>query len=243
MKSLPVNSLLFFLVPFVQSANGFSPSTSARLQKRLSGPLNDLETTALSASVPNTSRGGNSEIPSRLLSKSTIGACLAAFAAAGVASSVEVSSMKSAVGAFYKSSPFLAAFTTCGTIASAADFVAQRRDISIEKNAETPSLRKTLDVDPRRTLAFLLYGGLYQGVCQEFIYNRLFPVIFGSGTGASVVLGKVAADMLVLTPLLCLPLAYVVKSLVFGRSFQDAIVRYSDDVMNKALLLRFWGLW
>ena len=33
----------------------------------------------------------------------------------------------------------------------------------------------------RRNLAFILYGGLYQGMAQEIIFNDVFPIIFGDG--------------------------------------------------------------
>lgn len=37
--------------------------------------------------------------------------------------------------------------------------------------------------DFRRSLVFLIYGGLYQGCAQEFIYNNIMPHL---GTGTDV---------------------------------------------------------
>ena len=57
----------------------------------------------------------------------------------------------------------------------------------------------------RRSLAFFLYGGLYQGCAQYFIFNVLYPVWFGEGTDLLTIVEKVGFDQFVLTPFLCLP--------------------------------------
>uniref|UniRef100_A0A7S4I711 Uncharacterized protein n=1 Tax=Odontella aurita TaxID=265563 RepID=A0A7S4I711_9STRA len=168
---------------------------------------------------------------SSLPSKSTTTA-LAAFAA--VASAVDV---------FYRTSPLLAAFLTCGANASAADVVAQKRASSAARAGSGGAVAAAIPFEKRRTLAFLLYGGLYQGVAQEFLYNRFLPKLFGSGSSPSAVIGKVLFDMLILTPILCLPVAYVVKSMVYQRPLSDAWNRYSYDVREAGLLKKCWCLW
>ena len=68
-----------------------------------------------------------------------------------------------------------------------------------------------------RTLAFLLYGGLYQGICQLFIFNEVFPALFGTGTDLGTVTAKVLTDQFVLTPLLCLQ-PYVIVAVTLCNS-------------------------
>ena len=129
------------------------------------------------------------------------------------------SALISTIDTFYKTMPLASAFLTCGVKASLADVVAQKRaakeavqadgysetDAVILGDAEESSFEK------RRNLAFFLYGGLYQGMAQEVIFNEVFPLIFGQGTDPLTVASKVLCDSLFITPFLCLPVAYVVK--------------------------------
>jgi len=73
------------------------------------------------------------------------------------------------------------------------------------------------EVNVQQNMAFVLYGGLYQGLFQEFLYNGVFPRLFAPfGDGWQTLAAQVALDMLVVTPLLCLPVAYVFKSAFVG---------------------------
>lgn len=67
-------------------------------------------------------------------------------------------------------------------------------------------------------------------------------VIFGTGTDVATVLCKVAFDMLVLTPFLCLPVAYLVKALVFQYPLKEGLEKYVADA-KKDLLLKYWAIW
>lgn len=49
------------------------------------------------------------------------------------------------------------------------------------------------------------------GICQSVMFNEVFPIIFGEGTDMQTVLSKVLCDSLVITPFICLPVAYLVK--------------------------------
>lgn len=152
-----------------------------------------------------------------------------------------------AIDTFYKTMPLASAFLTCGVKASLADVVAQKRALADEvPEPDSYSDDKVIilgDIEKRRNLAFLLYGGLYQGMAQEIIFNEVFPIIFGQGTDFTTVISKVLFDSLIITPLLCLPVAYVVKSVIFQYSFKEAMSRYVDDVTNNGLLVKYWSLW
>eukprot|EP01083_Nonionella_stella_P238688 836225_1 len=67
----------------------------------------------------------------------------------------DLSTAMSSLDSFYKTAPYEAAFMTCGIKASAADFLAQKRESDDNKEKEK--------VEFERNLAFILYGGLYQG--------------------------------------------------------------------------------
>ena len=66
--------------------------------------------------------------------------------------------------------------------------------------------------------------------------------MFGQGTDTITVLSKVLCDSFVITPFLCLPVAYVVKSIIFQYSLNEAFLRYKDDVIKNGLLVKYWSL-
>jgi len=72
----------------------------------------------------------------------------------------------------------------------------------------------------------------------ELLYNRVFPRLFGDR-----VLLMLAFNQLVLTPLLTLPVAYLVKGIVFGNTLRTSMNEYWTDVKQNGLLLAFWKLW
>lgn len=109
-------------------------------------------------------------------------------------------------------------------------------DMCVEVEAETPALSGA------RLATFFLYGGLYQGCVQYFIFNELYPVWFGEGTDVGTILIKVCFDQFVLTPFLCLPICYLVKALVFSYPLREGLERYIADA-KRDLLIKYWVLW
>jgi protein Mpv17 len=154
--------------------------------------------------------------------------------------SFEVTDAANAIDNFYQNQPYFAAFMTCSFKASAADFLVQKQ----RKDDALVVIPKSLDFDFQRNVGFLLYGGIYQGCVQEYLYNSLFPKFFGDSVSWTNVLEQVATDMLVLTPLLCLPVAYMMKSLVSpNESLVDGITKYINHVQTEGLLIRYWIIW
>ena len=151
-----------------------------------------------------------------------------------------------ALNTFWKTQPYLAAGITCGIKASAADFVAQKRHFKLRDQKQTAAVEiKTSDetMDYRRNLAFLLYGAVYQGMTQEFVYNHLYPKWFGFGTSPVIVLTKVLFDLLIQTTLVTLPIAYLTKAVIYRYSFREAMRRYVDDIVRHGLLTKYFFLW
>jgi hypothetical protein len=107
---------------------------------------------------------------------------------------------------------------------------------------KTESARKQPRFSFRRNIAFIIYGGLYNGFFENFLFNNCFPVVFGEGTDLVTVASKVVVDQLILTPFLCLPAAYIVRALVFRSSVRDALSRYLSDA-KKDLLWKYWLIW
>lgn len=153
------------------------------------------------------------------------------FLAAG-GPAVAAASSRGAIGllnAFFKNYPYASSFLVTGIKAGFADAIAQ---------ASEPGSFLML-----RNLVFLLYGGLYQGCTQYFLYNKLFPKLFGVSTAPTVVAKKVLTDLLVLTPFLCLPSVYFLKSLVFRYSPVVAAKKYWTDVKDNGVVFKYWILW
>jgi protein Mpv17 len=151
----------------------------------------------------------------------------------------DIAGTTSAIDAFYHTQPYAAAFMTCGFKASAADLVVQRQN-----DDEVTEKRKALDFDFQRNVGFLLYGGIYQGCAQEYLYNTFFPSVFGDSQSWVTVLEQVAVDMIVLTPFMCLPVAYMTKALIAAdENVVDGLHKYVSHVQNEGLLLRYWSIW
>ena len=84
------------------------------------------------------------------------------------------------------------------------------------------------------------------------MYSTVFPDWFGDGGDWQSVAWQVAFDMAVIGPFLCLPVAYIVKSLVNTTGdntlsalerMQQSLDKYVEDVMERGLLLKYWALW
>ncbi|KAL7526727.1 hypothetical protein ACHAXR_001625 [Thalassiosira sp. AJA248-18] len=161
------------------------------------------------------------------------------------------SSVINEIDSFYQTFPYASAFITCGIKASAADIVAQKNEVIQQEgdhdDAFTSMMPITvedegLQIDARRNFSFIMYGGLYQGIAQLIIYNQIFPLIFGNGTDVATVMSKVAFDNMFISPLICLPVAYLVKSVVFQFTLEEARSRYFQDVMD-GLVFKYWCFW
>jgi protein Mpv17 len=183
-------------------------------------------------------------------------------------------SAAAAVDNFYRTAPLESAFLTCGIKGSLADAIAQKLDKPHHDLVDDDNVEKTSTInnsarsrsdslsrydeeqdgkqeettfDASRNLAYVIYGGLYTGIAQHFIYNEIFPQIFGDDPTPLTVLSEVAANALIVGPMLGLPVAYLTKALVLhptdGNPLAEGLKRYAEDVQLKGLLLKYWALW
>jgi protein Mpv17 len=177
---------------------------------------------------------------------------------------VSDSALLSDIDVLWRTYPYTAAALVCGFKASAADIIAQVKEESgdeenedepkinnkvleataVEKDEEeAPTFSFLSNTDWRRNGAFIAYGALYQGITQEFFYNHMYPIWFGTGTGMETVLTKVAFTLLVQTTVLTLPTLYASKALIEGFSLKEAAQQYIYDIQYQGLLQKFYVLW
>jgi hypothetical protein len=171
-----------------------------------------------------------------------------------------------AIGAFYETWPLFAGALTCGAKASAADFVAQLNTASNNKVEMIPvttsksmstlaatragvSSRSRFDFENSfrfevpRNVAFIVYGVLYQGIFQHFLYNMWFPRWFGDNSNLHTVTIKVIFDSLVIVPTLCWPIAYCITAFVAGGDFELGMKKYFHDLKHTSLFKNFCLIW
>lgn len=151
------------------------------------------------------------------------------------------SSALGSIAALAKAHPYYSAFSIAAFKGGLADVVAQRSESSAPPDAPGKGGKDDpvkVEHDYRRSLVFVIYGGLYQGMALELLYNNLFNDWFGDN-----VLAKMAFNQLVLTPFVTLPAAYLAKGIVFGKSLSAVMKDYYYDVKENGLLTAFWKLW
>uniref|UniRef100_A0A7S2Y6W9 Uncharacterized protein n=1 Tax=Entomoneis paludosa TaxID=265537 RepID=A0A7S2Y6W9_9STRA len=163
-----------------------------------------------------------------------------------------------AINSFFQTQPYLAAFLTCSVKASAADLLAQTQEDNATLNEAPMAMTQQyqddddapLPVDVSRNLGFLLYGGLYSGITQNYLYSVIYPLVIGTDDSLVTLCQQVAVDNLVSAPLLCLPVAYIFKSaftsskgLSWDATIQQGLEKYVKDVRYQGLLLKYWTLW
>jgi hypothetical protein len=186
----------------------------------------------------------------------TVGAVESA-AAAGLLIQPSTSAF-AGINTFFQTQPYLAAFLTCSFKASAADIIAQQQEVNKEGDDEdtpaTTSLAATttepeVRVDFSRNLGFLLYGGLYTGMAQNYLFNVIYPAWIGSGDSWDIITKQVVADNLIFGPFLCLPLAYAFKAAFTSEedlsvdTFRQGLEKYVEDVTTRGLLFKYWTIW
>jgi protein Mpv17 len=160
----------------------------------------------------------------------------------------------SGLDAFFQSQPYLAAFLTCSVKAGTADLLAQKQILSPAKSPPSPEeANESHPFDLPRNLSFIFYGGLVQGMFQQFLFSAVYPVMFGHEHTFLTTVQQVAFDVGVM-PFVYLPIVYTIKSL-FGASsngasnqfsletVQDGLSKLGDDIINKGLLKTYWSIW
>jgi Mpv17 / PMP22 family len=191
---------------------------------------------------------------------------------------------------FFRTQPFVAAFMACSLKASTADVLAQTStpdnesevvekeeglsriplvaswmEAWKEKQPQEPIDSSSSSVNWNRTLAFYLYGGLYQGMFLQFLYTMAYPHIYGNHPHQLQL--QVHTDIVLFGPFLTLPLAYIIRawidhaSLPTGEHGSESgkehhltvhhlveqamrgLEKYKDHVFSQNLLWKYWAIW
>ena len=144
------------------------------------------------------------------------------------------------VNMLFHNYPYATAFSVCALKAGCADSLAQKLS---SRSRSKSGKRQSFNFQYKRNLAFIAYGGLYQGCFQEYLYNELFSRLLGFDNSPSTAFKKVLFDVFIIAPLLCLPVAYLIKSIVYQQTFKEGLQKYVNDVVNHGLLTKktlFW---
>ena len=159
------------------------------------------------------------------------------------------------VSAFYADFPLQAAVLTCGFKASIADGIAQVKshhtthdDDDNDDNNNVSSLHelaKTIDdnIEFKRNLAYILYGGIFIGALCHYEYDVIFPVLFGTEHSLLTSIQEVLFDNFITAPLAWLPPAYFIKAVMYDYSMKEGLERYIHDVTENDLLRKYWTVW
>jgi hypothetical protein len=121
-----------------------------------------------------------------------------------------------------------------------------------------------------RTLAFYLYGGLYQGMFLQFLYTIAYPTLYGNHPHQLLL--QVHTDIVFFGPFVTLPLAYVLRAWIDGTSSSQPMTleyptvthdtirnsknnhfilaqawrgleKYKNHIKSQNLLWKYWAIW
>ena len=164
------------------------------------------------------------------------------------------------VSAFYADFPLQAAVLTCGFKASVADGIAQVKshhtthvdDNNNDNNKVSPSsssslseLVKTIDdnIEFKRNLAYIIYGGIFIGALCHYEYDVIFPILFGTEHSLVTSIQEVLFDNFITAPIAWLPPAYFIKAVMYDYPMREGLERYIHDVTKNDLLRKYWTVW
>ena len=74
-------------------------------------------------------------------------------------------------------------------------------------------------------------------------HDVIFPRLFGSEHSLATSAKEVLFDNFVSAPLLWLPPAYIIKSLLYDSPVQEGLLSYYEDVKYNGLLTKYWTIW
>jgi len=149
--------------------------------------------------------------------------------------------------------------------ASVADGIAQARPIAIKQkqqqkqnndinDQENPTFIdfSTLstnssswidDLEFRRNIAYIIYGGIFIGALCHYEYDVLFPILFGTEHNLVTSIKEVLFDNFITAPIVWLPPAYFVKAVMYNYSLTEGLNRYINDITKNGLLKKYWTVW
>lgn len=148
------------------------------------------------------------------------------------------------VSNYYADFPLQAAVLTCGVKASIADCIAQVRALIVGDDDDYQYMGSLWDdIEGRRNLAYIIYGGIFIGAICHYEYDVLFPLMFGTQHSLLTSAKEVLFDNFITAPLVWLPPAYLIKALMYDYSLGEGLQKYVHDVTKEGLLNKYWTIW
>ena len=96
----------------------------------------------------------------------------------------------------------------------------------------------------RRNTLCVIYNAFFPGFIAEFVYNKVFPILFGMNPSLELNLFKALFDNFIFAPLCWLPPAHMINSLILQKtSVKTGLQNHLADVQDKGLLKKYWLLW
>lgn len=175
------------------------------------------------------------------------------------------------VSEFYADFPLQSAVLTCGVKASVADVIAQlntdtppteETEDEASATAMTTAMETTMEeydldmsaianLEWRRNLAYIIYGGIFVGLMCHLEYDYAFPFMFArNGVDYAVqqhvpqtIVSEILFDNFISGPLLWLPPAYLIKAVIYDYPLKEGLEKYVYDIKENGLLKQYWKIW
>ena len=114
------------------------------------------------------------------------------------------------------------------------------------------------DINLSRNVAFMLYGGLYQGMFLQLLYMVVYPTVYGDSLFRIPLC--IATDVLLFGPFVTLPIAYIIRAVIDNVAEEETdgqhqvplttteamisgIDKYKNHIVTQELLLKYWMIW
>jgi len=130
---------------------------------------------------------------------------------------------------YSKRMPFMTSFALCFSKGLLADSLAQ---LVIERRTH---------IDGRRVGAMALFSGSFTGCAYHFIFNRIFPLIFGMSKNIPTIAAQVGADAFAVFPFLYMPTYLVFDELLRCGSFFGVPSRWCTELKNS--MRQYMKIW
>lgn len=146
------------------------------------------------------------------------------------------------VSEFYAKYPLQSAVLTCGVKASAADAIAQVK-AALAATAATTSASSEINLEVKRNVAYIIYGGIFIGLMCHMEYDYVFPMLFGTDHSIPTIVKEILFDNFISGPLLWLPPAYLIKAVIYDYPMKEGLENYFSDITDYGLLNKYWKVW
>jgi hypothetical protein len=121
----------------------------------------------------------------------------------------------------YDNAPYMMAYCTCFAKGCVATSIAMATEPS--KSSDEKNLRRFFNYAA-------VFGGVYCGMGQHFLYNSLYPRLFGATQSFSVAGMQIMTECCVANPFIAMPLYYCCKAVIEGEgTVESGLAQYREE--------------